>query len=183
MRAIKFANFIAACSIILLVTGCHKKSTSMETARPAWAGFVENEPKEPSVLQGNDVSENEIEEITKRLQTVFFDFDKFGIRDDQVPALRNNAHILQEYPNIYLLLEGHCDERGTEEYNLALAEQRASAVKSYLTFLGINAERIRTISYGESRPFALGHDESAWQENRRGQPVAMHSISGPQNQN
>jgi peptidoglycan-associated lipoprotein len=102
------------------------------------------------------------------LKDVFFDFDKAVVREDQKAALNDNVGWLKANPGAKVLLEGHCDERGTAEYNLALGERRAKAVKDYLVGAGIPADRVSTISYGEERPFVLGHDESAWKWNRRG---------------
>lgn len=102
------------------------------------------------------------------LKDVFFDFARFQIRNDQKAALDINVTWLKTNPRAKLTIEGHCDERGTLEYNLALGERRARAVKEYLVAAGIGADRIVTISYGEERPFVLGHDEAAWKWNRRG---------------
>ena len=102
------------------------------------------------------------------LKDVFFDYDKAMVRDDQKAALNENVTWLKANSGAKVLLEGHCDERGTAEYNLALGERRAKAVKDYLVGAGIAADRVSTISYGEERPFVLGHDESAWKWNRRG---------------
>ncbi|MGE5855330.1 MAG: peptidoglycan-associated lipoprotein Pal [Syntrophaceae bacterium] len=102
------------------------------------------------------------------LKDVFFDFDKFQIRNDQKAALDTNVTWLKGNPPARLTIAGHCDERGTPEYNLGLGERRAKAVKDYLVSAGISADRIVTVSYGEERPFVLGHDEAAWKWNRRG---------------
>ncbi len=102
------------------------------------------------------------------LKDVFFDFDKSNIRDDQKAALNENVAWLKSNGRVKITVEGHCDERGTAEYNLGLGERRAKAVKDYLVAAGIAADRIATISYGKERPFVLGHDESAWKWNRRG---------------
>jgi len=102
------------------------------------------------------------------LKDVFFDFDKSNLRDDQKAALNENVGWLKANSRAKLTLEGHCDERGTAEYNLGLGERRAKAVKDYLVAAGIPADRVATISYGKERPFVLGHDESAWKWNRRG---------------
>jgi len=102
------------------------------------------------------------------LKDVFFDYDKAAIRDDQKAALNDNVGWLKGNTGAKVLLEGHCDERGTAEYNLGLGERRSKAVKDYLIAAGIAADRISTISYGKERPFVLGHDESAWKWNRRG---------------
>ncbi len=101
------------------------------------------------------------------LQDVFFDTDSYDLRPEAREALAENAEWLREHRSVEVLVEGHCDERNTREYNLALGERRAAAARDYLVFLGVDANRIRTISYGEERPFALGGDEEAWRLNRR----------------
>ena len=101
------------------------------------------------------------------LKDAFFDFDKANIKDDQKAALNDDVSWLKANAGAKVLIEGHCDERGTVEYNLALGERRAKAAKDYLIAAGIPADRISIISYGKERPFVLGHDESAWKWNRR----------------
>jgi peptidoglycan-associated lipoprotein len=98
---------------------------------------------------------------------VFFDYDRFVLRDDAREALTGDGKLLVDNPGVKVLLEGHCDERGTVEYNLALGERRANAVRAYLVQYGVDVSRLSTISYGEERPFAQGQDESAWSQNRR----------------
>ncbi len=105
------------------------------------------------------------------LKDVFFNFDKSTIRADQRAALDEDVAWLKATADAKITVEGHCDERGTTEYNLALGERRAKAVKDYLIKAGIAADRISTISYGKERPFVIGHDESAWKWNRRGHLV------------
>ena len=102
------------------------------------------------------------------MKDAFFDYDRASIRDDQRAALSENVAWLKANPRVKVTVEGHCDERGTAEYNLGLGERRAKAVKDYLLENGISGDRIATISYGKERPFVLGHDESAWKWNRRG---------------
>jgi len=102
------------------------------------------------------------------LKDAFFDYDKSALRDDQKAALNEDVAWLKGNAGAKVLIEGHCDERGTVEYNLGLGERRAKAVKDYLIAAGIAADRISIISYGKERPFVLGHDESAWKWNRRG---------------
>jgi peptidoglycan-associated lipoprotein len=106
--------------------------------------------------------------LASPLKDVFYDFDKSNIRDDQKAALNDDVAWLKGNTGAKILIEGHCDERGTAEYNLALGERRAKSTKDYLIAAGIPADRISTISYGKERPFVLGHDESAWKWNRRG---------------
>jgi peptidoglycan-associated lipoprotein len=97
---------------------------------------------------------------------VFFEFDRSDITSEAQQILERQAAWLQRYPNVTVTIEGHCDERGTREYNLALGERRASAVKNVLVAAGIPASRIATISYGKERPIVLGSDEQAWAQNR-----------------
>lgn len=102
---------------------------------------------------------------------VFFGFDMYNLTDEAQATLQRQAAWLNANPSVTLLVEGHADERGTREYNLALGERRATAVKNYLVTLGISPGRLSTISYGKERPVALGHNEAAWAQNRRGVSV------------
>jgi len=102
------------------------------------------------------------------LSSIYFDYDESELRADQMATLNENGRKLREYqPEDNVLVEGHCDERGTVEYNLALGERRASAVKSFLTDGGVAEARLETISNGEERPESMGHDENSWSKNRR----------------
>ena len=103
----------------------------------------------------------------EQLQTVYFDFDKYNLRPDAKSSLDANFALLQQYSNVIIKIEGHCDERGTVEYNLSLGEKRANSVMNYLTGLGVAASRISVISYGKERPIDAGHNEGAWSRNRR----------------
>ena len=100
-------------------------------------------------------------------QTVYFDYDSSDIREDARPALRSNADKLNAGNLGTVTVEGHCDERGSTEYNLALGERRANAIKRYLVDLGVPSSNLRTVSFGEERAAVQGHDESAWRYNRR----------------
>jgi len=104
---------------------------------------------------------------TEDYAPAFFDYDAYGLRDDARAALDGNAKLLRANPTVSLTIEGHCDERGTVEYNQALGEKRAQAARDYLLAAGIEAGRISIISYGKERPFATGSDEASWQQNRR----------------
>jgi peptidoglycan-associated lipoprotein len=103
----------------------------------------------------------------KKLAPVYFDFDQAVILESQRQALLQNAEWLKSNPQAKIRIEGHCDERGTSEYNLALGQKRAEAAKRFLEGLGISSQRMMTISYGEERPVAEGHTEEAWAKNRR----------------
>ena len=101
------------------------------------------------------------------LKPVYFDYDKSNIRPEFQPVLEGIGKWLAQLPARQLLIEGHCDERGTDEYNLALGERRALAVRRYLVALGVSTDRLHTISYGEEKPADPGHDETSWAKNRR----------------
>ncbi len=122
-----------------------------ETPPPPTPAPAQQEPSEPKIS----------------LQDAFFDFDDFTLRNDAKSALDNDAKYLEKNAGARINVEGHCDERGSVEYNLALGEKRAKSAKDYLVSYGIAANRITAISYGKERPFAQGHDESAWSQNRR----------------
>jgi peptidoglycan-associated lipoprotein len=98
---------------------------------------------------------------------VFYALDSSDLDQAGQQVLNGNADVLRKYPSWVITIEGHCDERGTAEYNLALGERRALAAKTYLVSLGIPADRLRTVSYGKEFPFDPGHDEGAWSKNRR----------------
>jgi len=104
----------------------------------------------------------------KEVQDAYFDLDKADIRSDARAALAKTADFLRNYPQVKVVVEGHCDERGSTEYNLALGDRRAAAVKQYLVSLGIGADRMSTVSYGKEKPFCTESNEDCWQRNRRG---------------
>jgi peptidoglycan-associated lipoprotein len=110
-----------------------------------------------------------IEELFNRdVRDAYFDFNKADIRPDAREALAKTADFLKNHAQVKVNIEGHCDERGSTEYNLVLGDRRASAVKKYLSSLGISADRLTTVSYGKEKPFCTTHDEECWQTNRRG---------------
>jgi len=106
-------------------------------------------------------------QAVEALQDVFFEFDQFLLSEGARRILEKNAEWLRSHPQAQVLIEGHCDERGTVEYNLALGERRAQSAKDYLMNLGVSKDRLSVISYGKEKPFALGHEEEAWVQNRR----------------
>ncbi|HEY4902061.1 MAG TPA: peptidoglycan-associated lipoprotein Pal [Candidatus Sulfotelmatobacter sp.] len=106
--------------------------------------------------------------FSQSVKDIYFEYDKSDIRGDQQASLQADAQFLSQHSNVNFIIEGHCDERGSTEYNLALGDQRASSVKSALTALGISASRIKTISYGKEKPFCSESNEACWQQNRRG---------------
>lgn len=123
-------------------------------------------PEEPEAMMPGPAREMTAFDASD-LVDVFFAFDMADLTSEGKDKLANNARLLKAASGVRIVIEGHCDERGTNEYNLGLGERRASAVKNYLVSLGVSASRIRTISYGEEKPFAAGHNEAAWKQNRR----------------
>jgi peptidoglycan-associated lipoprotein len=125
-------------------------------------------PPEPGV-ESSDLSSKTLDEINRQspLQPVFFEFDSAELSADGQRALTTNGEVLKQNASWVISIEGHCDERGTAEYNLALGERRALAARAYLVSLGIAPDRLRTVSYGKEFPFDPGHSEEAWAKNRR----------------
>jgi peptidoglycan-associated lipoprotein len=146
---------------LVMAAGCGKKpKPSTEVTKPAPVVEQPVKPVEPTPSTEKPAAE-------MVLADVFFDYDKANLREDARLTLEGNARMLMQHPEVKLLLEGHCDERGTVEYNLALGDRRAQSVKVFLVEFGVDAGRLTTISYGEERPFAQGHDENTWSQNRR----------------
>ena len=183
--SIRRASLVLALLAVVTLVAC-SSSGPRASATPPTTGeedqpaVVTTRPMDEEVVDrprtGTIVSEEVSEELPEDLamlnargylQDVFFDTDSYDLEPEAKDSLAANAGWLQEYPSVKVLVEGHCDERNTREYNLALGERRAAAVQEYLVLLGVAPSRIRTISYGEERPFALGHDEAAWRLNRR----------------
>jgi peptidoglycan-associated lipoprotein len=117
------------------------------------------------------VTTNNSDLFGRRVKDVFFDYDKYDIRGDQEPITKADAEYLREHPEVSIVLEGHCDDRGSDEYNLALGDSRANAVKDALVKMGVNPKQIKTVSYGKERPFCNEDSEACWQQNRRGHIV------------
>lgn len=144
-----------------------------ETPVQAEPDFVQEAPRE-EVMPTDIDALNRYAQEKGYVRDAFFNYDEATLDSAAQEALQGSATWLRGDGSAYnLLVEGHCDERGTEQYNLALGDRRANTAKDYLTTLGINAGRIRTVSYGEERPFDEGHDEGAWGKNRRAHLVLV----------
>ena len=156
---VKFKHIVLLIIVVALVAamGCGKKPPPPPPAPPP---VVEQPPPPPPPPPPPEVA-------PLQLTTIYFDYDKSDIRSDSRDILAQNAKSLTDHPEAVIRIEGNCDERGTDEYNMALGERRAIAARDYLVNYGIDAQKISTISYGESRPVAMGHDEGAWSQNRR----------------
>ncbi len=159
------------------------ESVPEETATSTGAGADDEIIASPDVTTDDLVTEQEItvaavdpsqplpgsqEELVQNVgDRVFFELDSAVLNEDARRTLERQAEWLRLFPEVSLVIEGHCDERGTREYNLALGERRANAAREYLISLGIAPSRLRTLSYGKERPYALGHNDEAWALNRR----------------
>jgi len=170
--------FVLSLALILtfaLVSACKPKPKEVppppQVKEQPKVEKVEPPPVKPALTEEELFMQKSLEQLNreKPLGTVYFDYDKYFIREDAKPVLDTNSGWLKKWRSVKVLIEGHCDERGTEEYNLALGEKRAKSTMDYLQTLGIGADRLRIISYGKSQPIDPGHDEAAWQRNRRAQ--------------
>jgi peptidoglycan-associated lipoprotein len=182
-RPVLFAVVIA----VALAGGCAKKKppvakptppppgTTSDSSRPPVPPTPMSEPRPvpPEPVAEDPISSRDIGDINKNspFQPVFFELDSSDVDTAAQQVLNANAGILKKYPTWVITIEGHADERGTAEYNLALGERRAVSARTYLVSLGISADRLRTVSYGKEFPFDPGHDEAAWAKNRRAQFV------------
>ena len=156
----------------LALTACSKNPPAQLPPAPQ-ENTVPPESGPPPSTGPAPGTEEHFKSVMNGRDVIYFDTDKYDIDSDDAAALRQQAQYLLQYPNIRATVEGHCDERGTREYNLALGERRANAAKNYLVSLGVPAARLTTISYGKERPVALGSNEQAWAQNRRAVTVVL----------
>jgi peptidoglycan-associated lipoprotein len=179
----KLNSLLCLCLVLLMgAAGCKKAQppvarptppapppSSGTATRPPDPPAPMREPMPPPPLASDDVSSRSLDDLNRDspLQPVFFALDSSDVSDAGRGILQANAAILKKYPTWVITIEGHCDERGTAEYNLALGERRAVAARTYLVSLGIDAGRLRTVSYGSEFPFDPAHQETAWGRNRR----------------
>jgi peptidoglycan-associated lipoprotein len=150
--------------LVVALGACSKKQTTKVETEPVET-VTETAPPVEEVQQ-EAVEETPVTKIPV-LNDVYYDFDKSTLSAEAKQTLAENARQLNDAGAMAVTIEGHCDERGTNAYNLALGEKRANAAKDYLVSLGVDAGRITTISYGEEKPFDAGHEEAAWAKNRR----------------
>ena len=154
---------LAGILVSLAAAGC--RSTGSDTENAGGAGVTGSE-FDDGAAGSNDQAGMRGRAIG--LETVYFDYDSFQIREDAKPLLKGNAQTITGKSNWpMIVIEGHCDERGSDEYNLALGERRAQQVKRYLVDLGVPGSRLDAVSFGEANPAVQGHDEAAWRYNRR----------------
>ncbi|MFY9724169.1 MAG: peptidoglycan-associated lipoprotein Pal [Bryobacteraceae bacterium] len=194
MKHAQIRTLIAIAAVSLLTAACAKKKVetaappapapapAVATARPAPAPehMAAPQPAAP-VAQAprmpNAATRARIDELLAKIEDAYFDYDKASLRPDALKALQADSaelrDILKDYPTYKLTIQGHCDERGSEEYNMALGDKRAEAAKDYLVQVGIPAEQLNVISYGKDKPVCDEHDEACWQRNRRVHIVAL----------
>ncbi len=169
----------------LFVSGCANRGIVKETAQPQAQNQISAEQKQTNDTSADikpsqeTVTSKELaptppvdsmslfKELQAKMMDIHFDFNGYIIRNDEKFILKHVADTLRKNNSLRVTIEGNCDERGTEEYNLALGDRRASAAKQYLLSMGIQAGRMDTISYGKDKPFCTEHDEACWRENRR----------------
>jgi peptidoglycan-associated lipoprotein len=167
----KIALAITVCSAIAL-SACAKKPPAELPPAPQNTSTPTPPPSRPTgPIPG---SQEHFRQIMAGRDTILFDTDMFNIDAQDQVALREQASYLAQFPNVRATIEGHADERGTREYNLALGERRANAAKNYLVSLGVAADRLSVVSYGKERPVDVGSNEQAWARNRRAVTVVMN---------
>jgi peptidoglycan-associated lipoprotein len=154
-------------ALAVAVTGCKKKMAKEEPPPPPPKVEEVAPPAPDTTGQAARERQATMDADRARIVTVYFDYDKSDIRPEQRDRITTNAEIFRRWTDWPVSIEGHCDERGTVEYNLALGERRALAAKQALVAAGIEGARLSTVSYGEERPADPGHDETAWGKNRR----------------
>lgn len=185
MRDMRYTTIVAAVILAVATTAaCGKKKVATgpqpppveEPAAvtpnppPPVAERVEDRAPVPQPITDDSISNKSLDDLNRDspLKPVFFGLDSAELDEAGRSIAAANANVLKKFSTWGITIEGHCDERGTAEYNLALGERRAVAVKTYLSSLGVSPDRIRTVSYGKEFPFDMGHNEDAWAQNRRG---------------
>ena len=162
-------------ALTLLASGCAKKPVAEQPAEPTQVEVTQEQPAAVTEQAVTDTSAYDAaaaaraaeRAAAKGLERIHFDFDQYVLTDSAKSTLVSNAGLLRAAPAIKVLIEGHCDERGSDEYNLALGDKRALATKDYLVTLGVAADRMSIISYGEEMPIDSAHTKEAWAKNRR----------------
>lgn len=165
---IRRSVMLTTVSAALALAACAKKAPEQLPPAP-----VDQTPQAPAPPAGPAPGSQADFIASVMSDTVHFDTDQSSVRDQDKQALQSQAQWLARYPNKRITIEGHADERGTRDYNIALGERRANETKNYLASLGVDPSRMSTISYGKERPVALGSDESSWAQNRRAVTVTV----------
>jgi peptidoglycan-associated lipoprotein len=160
---------VGALAAVFALSGCGSKEEVMEDLVIEPEVIEEDEGVVTGDIPLDEVPEDTVfvDIVSKEFADIHFEYDQYRVLDSDAITLEAIAGWMMENPDAQILIEGHCDERGTNEYNMALGEQRALAARRYLVGLGVDSGRLTTISYGEERPIALGDTEEAWSQNRR----------------
>lgn len=172
----KFLFVLLSLSLILLFNACGKKAAKVAPTQGPVVEKVE-EPvtrvEKPYLSEEEIFQQRSIEDLNKDgiMKKINFDFDQYQVREDMKPILQANADWMLKFPTVQVLIEGHCDEKGTIEYNIALGEKRAEGAKNYLASLGVNIAKLKIVSYGKSKPLVQGVDEDSYFQNRRAEFV------------
>lgn len=166
----KFAAATCLLAGSLAMSACASKAPKQLPPEPSGVATTTDDTTGSRVIPG---SQADFVAVMQGQDTIYFDTDRYDIDSSDQAALASQAQWLARYPNKRATVEGHADERGTRDYNLALGERRANAAKNYLISLGVDASRLNTVSYGKERPIALGSDEASWAKNRRAVTVTI----------
>ncbi|MEM1050745.1 MAG: peptidoglycan-associated lipoprotein Pal [Pseudomonadota bacterium] len=159
----------------LALGACAKKAPEELPPAPAATPAPPPAPAAPTAPAGPTIgTQAHFEQAVGSSTTIFFDTDRFNIDSTDAAALQTQAQYFAQFSQLTFTIEGHCDERGTREYNVALGERRANAAKNYLVSLGVSPDRIRTVSYGKERPVALASNATAWAQNRRAASIIIN---------
>ena len=164
---VRFSAFCLPLVVVAVLAGCSKKKEVAEPAPPPPPPTATETPAPAPPPTNTEPAEQPNKTVQDQLADVFFDYDSAELSSSAQSTLDADGKVLNDNASTSLTIEGHCDERGTVEYNLALGDRRANAAKDYLVRFGIAASRLSAVSYGEERPFATGADESAYAQNRR----------------
>jgi peptidoglycan-associated lipoprotein len=197
MKSFREAAVIAIAALSMTVAGCSKKvaatppptpapqqptqaAANTPSPRPMERSSNATTPAPPARSNMPDAATRaRIDQLLARIEDAYFDYDQHTLRPDAVKALQADStelrDILKDYPSYKLTIEGHCDERGSAEYNMALGEKRAESAKGFLVQVGIPGDQLAVVSYGKEKPVCDEHDEACWQKNRRIHIVAMAS--------
>lgn len=166
---------IALLSSVSLIAACSREAPEDLPPAPAATEAPPPVTTAPTSTAAGPGTQAHFEDLVGASNTVvYFDTDRFNIDSQDAAKLQTQAQYLGQYSQVRITIEGHADERGTREYNLALGERRANSAKNYLVSLGIPANRITTVSYGKERPVALGSNEAAWAQNRRAASIVIN---------
>ena len=190
----KLLSGISVAALCICFSGCSKQVAATKPPAPAPAVVAKSTPPaQPAASNYQPVASVQrpttpdaatkarIQELIDHLQDAYFDYDKHTLRSDSQAALQSDAkelgEILRQYPTYKLTVEGYCDERGSDEYNIALGDARAKQAKDFLVNLGVPSSQLRTVSYGKERPVCTEHDEACWQKNRRAHITQDQTVS------